>query len=124
MIIYLILEDLLVLAEDLEVGPIRDAGLLDAAAHRPRTRLWGTDAYPSLHEKAAALLHSLLGNHPLADGNERLGWLAVAVFYDINCFDLEAPDDDVYDFVISIADGSLSDVTVIAAQLQAWSRDV
>lgn len=118
---YLTLEDLLTLVEDLDVGPVRDVRLLDSAAHRPTTRLWGSDAYGSLDEKAAALLQSLLGNHTLIDGNKRLGWLAGAVFYDINRNDLDAPDDDAYDFVIS-ADGTLADVGTIAAQLQQWSR--
>lgn len=122
MTVYLTLQDLLGLMDDLQVGPVRDAGLLDAAAHRCQARLWGADAYATLDEKAAALLQSLVGNHPLVDGNKRLGWLAVAVFCDINGAVVEAPDDDVYDFVISIADGTLSDVTLIAEQFQRWSR--
>ena len=60
--------------------------------------------------KAAALLHSLTKNHCLVDGNKRLAWLAMMVFSSINGFRLDAPDDDAYDFVISIADGTLSEV--------------
>ena len=118
---YLTLEDLLTLVDDLHVGPVRDVGLLGSAAHRPRTSLWGTDAYASVDEKAAALLQSLLGNHALVDGNKRLGWLAVVVSYAINGLELEAPDDDAYDFVISITDGSVAAIDVIAAQLRHWS---
>jgi death-on-curing protein len=121
---YLTLEDLLALVDDLAVGPVRDVGLLDSAAHRPQARLWGTEAYASLDDKSAALLQSLLGNHALVDGNKRLGWLAVVVFYAINGVELEAPDDDAYDFVISVADGSVSAVADIAEQLQRWSRTV
>lgn len=83
---FLSLEDLLALVGDLQVGPIRDLGLLEAAAHRPTTQLWGDEAYPSIHLKAAALLESLVRNHPLVDGNKRLGWLATFVFYSINGF--------------------------------------
>ena len=72
---HLTLDDLLVLVEDLEIGPVRDAGLLESAVHRPTTTLWGREAYPTLDEKAAALLHSLVANHALVDGNKRLGWL-------------------------------------------------
>ena len=72
---YLTLEDLLSLIDDLQVGPLTDLGLLDSAAHRPMATLWGRDAYLTLDQKAAALLESLLRNHPLADGNKRLGWL-------------------------------------------------
>lgn len=122
MTVHLTLEDLLTLVDDLGVGPVRDVGLLDSAGHRPRTRLWGSDAYESIDEKAAALLQSLLGNHALVDGNKRLGWLAVVVLYDVNGITVDAPDDDAYDFVISIADGTVSDISTIAAQLQAWTR--
>lgn len=63
---------------------MRDLRLLASAAGRPATRLFGYDAYPDLSLKAAALLHSLARNHPLVDGNERLAWLATAVFLDLN----------------------------------------
>lgn len=94
---YLSLEDLLVLVDDLLVGPLRDLGLLDSAAHRPQTSLWGREAYPALDEKAAALLESLVRNHPLVDGNKRLGWLATVVFLDVNAAWVEAPDEAAYD---------------------------
>lgn len=119
---YLTLDDLLALVGDLEVGPVRDVGLLESAAHRPTTQLWGSDAYASLDEKAAALIQSLVGNHALVDGNKRLGWLGLVVFYGLNGLALEVADDDAYDFVVSIADGSLSEVSDIAALLQRWSH--
>lgn len=57
----------------LGVGPVRDLGLLESAAHRPTTSLWGQEAYPALKLKAAALMDSLVNSHPLVDGNKRLG---------------------------------------------------
>ena len=116
---YLTLEDLLTLVEDLGVGPVRDVGLPESAAHRPTTTLWGREAYPTLDDKAAALLQSLVGNHPLVDGNKRLGWLAVVVFYALNGVDLEAPDDDAYDLVIDVATRT-ADVPQCAQTLSAW----
>lgn len=116
---YLTLEDLLALIDELGLGPIRDVGLLESAAHRPTTNLFGNDAYPSLPEKAAALLESLLRNHPLVDGNTRLGWLATVVFLDINGLWLEAPDDDAYDLVIAIASGEAS-LPETAAAFTRW----
>ncbi len=116
---YLTLEDMLTLVHDLDVGPVRDLGLLESAAHRPRTTLWGQAAYPSLDEKAAALLQSLVGNHALIDGNKRLGWLAVVVFYALNRVDLEAPDDDAYDLVVSVAGGA-PELGDVASALSAW----
>ena len=119
MIHYLTLEDLLTLIDDLGVGPVRDVGLLDSAAHRPSTSLWGSEAYPTIDEKAAALLQSLVGNHALIDGNKRLGWLAVVVFYAINGIELEAPDDDAYDLVIAVAT-QVTDVVDGARTLSMW----
>lgn len=104
---YLSLEDLLALASDLGVPAIRDLGLLDSAVHRPQATLYGADAYPSVHEKAAVLLESLTRNRALIDGNKRLGWLATYVFYGLNGMKLDAPDDDAYDLVIGVATGAI-----------------
>ena len=71
---YLTLEDVLSLVEDLGVGPVRDIGLLDSAVHRPRVSVFGRDAYPSLDDKAAVLLESLVRNHALVDGNKLSIW--------------------------------------------------
>ena len=103
MTIYLSLEDLLTLAGDLGVGPVRDLGLLDGAAHRPQVELYGEQAYPDLDTKAAVLLESLVRSHALVDGNKRLGWLATVVFYGLNNLTLDAPDDDAFELVMAVA---------------------
>lgn len=118
---FLTLEDLLALAADLGVPAVRDLGLLDAAAKRPQTSLYGRDAYTGIHEKAAVLLESLTRNHALIDGNKRLGWLATYVFYALNGVQLEAPDDAAYDLVIAVSTGSL-DYNESATRLQGWCR--
>lgn len=117
---YLTIEDLLTLVRDLGVGPVRDLGLLGAAAQRPATSLYGQDAYPSIDLKAAVLLESLVRNLPLADGNKRLGWLAVVVFYGLNGIALDAPDDDAYDLVVGVAAGDI-EYPVTAEALRGWS---
>jgi death-on-curing protein len=117
--VLLTVEDLLTLVADLAVGPVRDVGLLDSAAHRPGAVLYGLEAYPDIDRKAAALLDSLVGNHALVDGNKRLGWLAVVVFYGLNDIDLDAPDEPAYQLVMSVARGDLS-VDEIAAALAHW----
>lgn len=119
MTVFLTLEDLLALVQDLAVGPVRDVGLLDSAAHRPGAILYGREAYPDLDEKAGALLDSLVGNHALVDGNKRLGWLAVVVFYGLNDVDLDAPDDPAYELVMSVARRELS-IDEIASALARW----
>jgi death-on-curing protein len=118
---YLTLEDLLALADDLGVPKVRDLGLLDSAAHRPRSSLMGQDAYGSLHEKAAVLLESVVRNHPLIDGNKRLGWMAAFVFYGLNGIDLDAPEDDAYDLVIALATGGIG-YPEAASRLEKWTR--
>lgn len=116
---YLSLEDLLALVGDLAVGPVRDLGLLDSAAHRPQTVLYGNPAYPDLDTKAAVLLDSLVRNHALVDGNKRLGWLATVVFSGLNDVALDAPDDDAYELVMAVA-RSESSVEELAATLRSW----
>jgi len=68
---FLTVDDLLKIATGV-VGEVvvRDAGLLAAAAGRPQVTVFGEDAYPTFNEKAAALMHSLVRNHALADGNK------------------------------------------------------
>lgn len=106
---YLEPDDLIDLAGRLlgDPPPIRDAGLLAAAAARPQASAFGTDAYPDIWTKAAALLQSIVGNHPLIDGNKRLGWLATAVFLELNGVGITgAPNDDVYGLVMRVASES------------------
>ena len=118
---FLDVDDLIALAVDLlgSPPPIRDAGLLAAAAARPQATVFGADAYPALWTKAAALLHSIVKNHPLVDGNKRLGWLAAATFLDLNGVDVaSASNGAVYDAVISVTIGG-DDVDEIATLLRS-----
>ena len=115
---YLDAEDLVGLARQLlgDPPPIRDLGLLGAAAARPQASAFGEDAYPDVWIKAGALLHSIVSNHPLIDGNKRLGWLATAVFLELNDASMSnAADDDVYGLVMAVATGELSVVQIAAA---------
>ncbi len=114
---YLSVEDLLEIAAGVmeEVG-VRDAGLLAAAAARPRVTVFGDDAYATLEEKAAALLHSLVRNHALVDGNKRLAWSSARVFYLLNGHDLTYTVDEAEALMLSAAAGRL-DVPEIAAWL-------
>lgn len=120
---YLAAEDLVELARRLlgDPPPIRDVGLLGAAAARPQASAFGEDAYPDIWTKAAALLHSVVNNHPLVDGNKRLGWLATAVFLEINDASVSsAANDAVYDLVMTVASTDLP-VDDIATALRAVS---
>ncbi|MBT1543226.1 MULTISPECIES: type II toxin-antitoxin system death-on-curing family toxin [Curtobacterium] len=102
---------------------IRDVGLLEAAVARPAASVGGNDAYPTLVEKAAALVHSALRNHALVDGNKRLGLMLLVVFLGVNGVRLHASNDQAYDFIVAIAEGELDAVTEIAAALSAMVSD-
>jgi death on curing protein len=113
---FLGVEDLLALVRDLHTGPVRDIGLLEAAAARPRASLFGEDAYPTLALKGAALLHSLVRNHALVDGNKRIGWLACLVFLDINGVEIDITDDQAFELVMDVATGD-ADLAEIVERL-------
>ena len=119
---YLTVEDLLRIAAELIGSPaVSDIGLLDAAAHRPRASAFGKDAYPTVHEKAAALLEAVARNHALVDGNKRLAWAAALVFYDLNGFELEASSvDDAVELVVTVATGN-PELTKLAERLATWT---
>ena len=117
--IYLTLPELLRVAEWV-LGPdvkMRDIGLLEAALARPRTTAFGADAYPTLDEKAAALLHSLARNHAFVDGNIRLALSGLIAFYGVNGRRLALTNDAAYEFVVAIASGKLDTVAEIAGIL-------
>lgn len=72
---------------------VADEGLLQSAVARPQASVFGDDAYPTLWDKAAALLHSLARNHAVVDGNKRTAWASCWAFLRLNGIDLP----DVYD---------------------------
>ena len=117
--IFLDLDDLLHVAERTLGGrpEVRDHGLLESALARPQASAFGQDAYPTIHEKAAALLHSLARNHALVDGNERLALAGTIAFYGMNGLRLTLSNDEAYELVIDVARGELDDVASIAPAL-------
>ena len=119
---FLSLEDLLDIVSALKIGPVRDLGLLNAAALRPQTTLMGQDAYPSTTAKAAALLESLTKNHALIDGNKRLGWAACSVFLSLNALPIRdtVSNDDVYELVIAVASSQIT-MEQVCATLSEWT---
>ena len=122
---FLSAEDLLLIAVNATGAQplVRDYGLLESAAARPRTNLFGTDAYQDIWAKAAALGHSLIRNHPLLDGNKRLGWVAMRTFLELNDVPpLRADVDKAERFILDIASGELGEVAEIAKRLRALAE--
>lgn len=118
---FLDFEDVLAIA-DIAFGrsvTVRDFGLLQSAVHRPSAGMFGQEAYPDLYGKAAALLQSLIINHPFVDGNKRTAWLSMYTFLGLNGIELKARDVDAAEsLVIRVATGELDDVTEIAQLLR------
>lgn len=119
--VYLTSEDILVIAEhacsDMQIV-VRDAGLLESAAHRPSAAMFGEEAYPDVVDKAAALLQSLAINHPLFDGNEPTAWLSCMTFLAMNGVDLRPDIDAAERLVIAVATGEMDEVKAIAQGLR------
>ena len=122
--IYLDLDDLLHVARrTLGDVQVRDAGLLESALARPRSTAFGEEAYPSIHGKAAALLHSIVRNHALVDGNKRLGLAATIAFYGLNGLRLTLSNDEAYEQVMAVAAGDIDDVEPITVRLASSTGD-
>ncbi|MGD2205982.1 MAG: type II toxin-antitoxin system death-on-curing family toxin, partial [Anaerolineae bacterium] len=67
----------------------------------------GVDLYPDLWDKAAALMESLIQNHPFVDGNKRTGLAAAGILLEQNGYRLEADNDQVFDFIMNVARGQV-----------------
>ncbi len=118
--IFLDLESLLHVAERTLGIPaiVRDHGLLESALARPRATAFEEDAYVGIHEKAAALLHSLARNHALVDGNKRLALAATIAFSGMNGVRLTLTNDEAYALVMRVATGDLEDIPTLAGALE------
>lgn len=112
MIEYISLGQVLYLHDELlrETGGsegVRDQGLLASALARPGATFGGQDLYPTLPEKAAALMHSLVGNHPFVDGNKRVAIATAELFLQVNGHMLTADNDALFDFTMACAASQL-----------------
>ena len=83
---------------------IRDIQLLESAVARPQATFTKKDLYPDLFSKAAALGHSIISNHSFVDGNKRTGYMAMRLFLNVNGYDVKAPLEKKYTFVMEIAE--------------------
>jgi death on curing protein len=93
---------------DADQAGVKSHPLLDSAVRRPEQSLFGEDAYPSLFDKAAALLESLVKNHCFHNGNKRTAYLAVKSFLLVNGYLLKMDRIVAVEFIVDIAKGENS----------------
>lgn len=87
---------------------IRDEGALKSALARPHATFGGQLLYPTLLEKAAALLESLCLNHPFVDGNKRVAYAAAGIFLELNGWRIQAETEEAVTFMLEVAEGKRS----------------
>jgi death-on-curing protein len=122
-IYYLSASDLYNLNDEVTGGHthVRDIHLLHSAAKRPTLTVFGEEQFPTITDKAAALLHSLAYHHLFADGNKRTALRAVTLFLRANGYLLTWDDKTEYDFILEIAQGKY-DAEQVAERLKAYIR--
>jgi len=97
---------------------LRDEGLLDSAIARPQHR-WRYEPDSDLADLVASYGFGLIKNHPFIDGNKRIGFVTANIFLILNGHEIEAPEPQVVDITLRVADGSLKE-----AEFAAWIRSV
>ncbi len=86
---------------------IRDEKLLFSAINRPFQTFDGVDLYPEASDKAAAVFQSIIINHPFIDGNKRMAYAFMSMLLNEGGEELQANENDIYNFVISASKGEL-----------------
>ena len=96
---------------------IRDKNLLDMSVNSPFQTFGGNDLYPTIIEKAAHLVFSLIKNHPFLDGNKRIGVTVLIIFLKSNGINFECSNEELADFGLGLANGSYDETFA-----QEWIR--
>lgn len=96
---------------------VLDIGRLESALARPQATFGGEDLYPDLWGKAAALMHSLINNHPFVDGNKRTALTATGIFLELSGWSLAASNEEALEFVRRVIAESLD-----PQEMAAWLR--
>jgi death on curing protein len=97
---------------------VRDLGALESALHRPQTGY-----YDTLVEEAAALLESLVQNHPFVDGNKRVAFAVVDVFLRINGYTISADSKSIYDHIVGLLESQSFNMEHLVPWLQETVRE-
>jgi death-on-curing protein len=122
LVVYLSLEQIYDLHE-IQIGhygggkSLRDSGALEAALARPAMTFAGEDLYPDIAAKTAAMMHSLVMNHPFVDGNKRVGAHAALLFLAANGYRIDLSAKELEEITLTVARGELD-----AESLAIWFR--
>jgi len=100
----------------------RDMELVKAAIMQPRQSAFGKDAYPTIFDKAAVLLHAITKNHPFLDGNKRTAFISAYILLTVNGYKLIATNQEAIDFMLNIASNSKNKIKDISSWLQKHSK--
>lgn len=97
---------------------VRDFNLLDSALQRPQSSFMGIDLYPTIFQKAAALMHSILLNHPFIDANKRTATVSMAYFLSLNGYTFETTQDELVEFALNVESKKID-----IEQISKWLKD-
>lgn len=97
---------------------IRDIGLIESAIARPQSGFAGAYLYITIFDKAAALLQSLLKNHPFVDGNKRTALTSAGLFLKINGYNLTNSHQEEVEFAVRVDNGNLT-----VEQISIWLKE-
>lgn len=128
MTIYLTLEQIIIIHEDQIVrydgsSGLRDVSLLESAVFRPQSSFGGEDLYPTIFDKASALIHSLILNHPFIDGNKRTGIASMLVFLELNGYRLQVIQKALVNTALEVGSKKLN-VEKLAVWLKKYTKKI
>ena len=86
---------------------LRDEGLLESALKAPFQFYGEQELFPTIQAKAARLGFGLIKNHPMVDGNKRIGAHVMLVFLALNGIELQYTQKGLYEEILGVADGSV-----------------
>lgn len=92
---------------------IRDTGSLLSALNRPFQTFDGRDLYPTAIEKSAAIVESIIINHPFIDGNKRMGYAFMRLLLAEEGYELRASENEIYRFIIAVAEGKMNSEKIV-----------
>lgn len=97
---------------------LRDLNLLESAVHRPQASFMGEDLYPTIFDKAAALMHSILMNHAFIDANKRTAIASTAYFLHLNGYKLKMEQEEVVEFALKVESKQMN-----LDQISKWLKE-